>query len=170
MPGKHNVQNALAAIAVGVEMEIDEETIRSALAGFKGVKRRFTKTGEAGGITVIDDYGHHPVEIAAVLRAAVAKDRENPFAWYQLGMVYGAKGDLPSARAIFGGLDFTNYFIALAPIPANIPMTLEAVTSLIHSSGRTVTRWSRETAKSIQAFFAVAWCSSSACGAARAPG
>jgi len=70
MLGQHNVQNALAAIAVGIEMDIDEETIRTALAGFKGVKRRFTRTGEAGGITVIDDYGHHPVEIAAVLKAA----------------------------------------------------------------------------------------------------
>jgi UDP-N-acetylmuramate--alanine ligase len=64
------VQNALAAIAVGIEMEIAEDVIRSALLGFKGVKRRFTRTGEAGGITVIDDYGHHPVEIAAVLKAA----------------------------------------------------------------------------------------------------
>jgi UDP-N-acetylmuramate--alanine ligase len=70
MLGQHNVQNALAAIAIGVEMEVDEATIRSALAGFKGVKRRFTRTGEAGGISVIDDYGHHPVEIAAVLKAA----------------------------------------------------------------------------------------------------
>jgi UDP-N-acetylmuramate--alanine ligase len=70
MLGQHNVQNALAAIAVGVEMDVDEATIRKALAGFKGVKRRFTRTGEAGGITVIDDYGHHPVEIAAVLKAA----------------------------------------------------------------------------------------------------
>jgi len=70
MLGGHNVQNALAAIAVGLEMEIDQATLHSALLGFKGVKRRFTKTGEAGGITVIDDYGHHPVEIAAVLKAA----------------------------------------------------------------------------------------------------
>ena len=70
MLGQHNVQNALAAIAVGMEMEIDDATIRSALAGFRGVKRRFTKIGESGGITVIDDYGHHPVEIAAVLKAA----------------------------------------------------------------------------------------------------
>ena len=70
MLGSHNVQNALAAMAVGVEMEIDDDTLRSAFLGFKGVKRRFTKTGEAGGITVIDDYGHHPVEIAAVLKAA----------------------------------------------------------------------------------------------------
>jgi UDP-N-acetylmuramate--alanine ligase len=70
MLGQHNVSNALAAIAIGIEMDIDEATIRSALAGFKGVKRRFTRTGEANGIQVIDDYGHHPVEIAAVLKAA----------------------------------------------------------------------------------------------------
>jgi UDP-N-acetylmuramate--alanine ligase len=70
MLGSHNVQNALAAIAVGLEMEIDDQTLADAFAGFKGVKRRFTKTGETGGITVIDDYGHHPVEIAAVLKAA----------------------------------------------------------------------------------------------------
>ena len=70
MLGAHNVQNALAAIAVAIEMEVSDAHIRSALASFKGVKRRFTKTGEAGGITIIDDYGHHPVEIAAVLKAA----------------------------------------------------------------------------------------------------
>jgi UDP-N-acetylmuramate--alanine ligase len=70
MLGNHNVQNALAAIAVASEMEIDEAQIKSALLNFKGVKRRFTNTGTAGGITVIDDYGHHPVEIAAVLKAA----------------------------------------------------------------------------------------------------
>ena len=70
MFGQHNVQNALAAVAVAAEMGLPDETIRRALAGFAGVKRRFTKTGEAHGITVIDDYGHHPVEIAAVLRAA----------------------------------------------------------------------------------------------------
>jgi UDP-N-acetylmuramate--alanine ligase len=70
MLGQHNVQNALAAIAVGIEMDIDEGTIRSALAGFKGVKRRFTRVGEVNGIQIVDDYGHHPVEIAAVLKAA----------------------------------------------------------------------------------------------------
>jgi UDP-N-acetylmuramate--alanine ligase len=70
MLGQHNVQNALAAVAVGFEMEIDDQTLRSAFAGFRGVKRRFTKTGDVGGITIIDDYGHHPVEIAAVLKAA----------------------------------------------------------------------------------------------------
>jgi UDP-N-acetylmuramate--alanine ligase len=70
MLGEHNVRNALAAIAVAMEMEIGDDVIRRALAGVEGVKRRFTKTGEVDGITVIDDYGHHPVEIAAVLKAA----------------------------------------------------------------------------------------------------
>lgn len=70
MFGAHNVQNALAAIAVAAEMNFDDEVIRRGLAGFEGVKRRFTKTGEVDGITVIDDYGHHPVEISAVLDAA----------------------------------------------------------------------------------------------------
>jgi UDP-N-acetylmuramate--alanine ligase len=70
MLGNHNVSNAVAAIAVAAEMDIPEAQIKAALANFAGVKRRFSKTGEAGGITVIDDYGHHPVEIAAVLKAA----------------------------------------------------------------------------------------------------
>jgi UDP-N-acetylmuramate--alanine ligase len=70
MAGKHNVQNSLAAIAVGLEMGLDEDRMRDALLAFKGVKRRFTKTGETNGVSVVDDYGHHPVEIAAVMRAA----------------------------------------------------------------------------------------------------
>ncbi|MBL6947289.1 MAG: UDP-N-acetylmuramate--L-alanine ligase [Rhodospirillales bacterium] len=70
MLGEHNVQNALAAIAIAVEMDVAEDVIRRSLASFEGVKRRFTRTGEVGGITIIDDYGHHPVEIAAVLRTA----------------------------------------------------------------------------------------------------
>ncbi len=70
MPGRHNVQNALAAVAVAIEMGCDDEIVRCGFAQFGGVKRRFTKVGEVGGVTVIDDYGHHPVEIRAVLAAA----------------------------------------------------------------------------------------------------
>ena len=70
MPGRHNAWNATAAIAVAHELGIADDLIRKALAGFGGVKRRFTRTGEWNGVTVIDDYGHHPVEIAAVLKAA----------------------------------------------------------------------------------------------------
>ena len=70
MPGRHNALNATAAIAVARELGVSDDLIRKALAGFGGVKRRFTKTGEWNGVTVIDDYGHHPVEISAVLKAA----------------------------------------------------------------------------------------------------
>ena len=70
MPGHHNVSNATAAIAVAHELGIAPEAIRKGLMGFSGVKRRFTPTGEWNGVRVFDDYGHHPVEIKAVLRAA----------------------------------------------------------------------------------------------------
>jgi UDP-N-acetylmuramate--alanine ligase len=70
MPGEHNALNATAAIAVADQLRVPADAIRKGLKGFSGVKRRFTKTGVVNGITVIDDYGHHPVEIASVLRAA----------------------------------------------------------------------------------------------------
>ena len=70
MPGDHNVSNALAAVAVSRHLGMKAEEIRAALAGFGGVNRRFTKVGEVDGVTIIDDYGHHPVEITAVLKAA----------------------------------------------------------------------------------------------------
>ncbi len=70
MPGEHNVLNALAAIAVARHLGIKGTVIREALDNFKGVNRRFTKVGDVNGVTIIDDYGHHPVEIAAVLKAA----------------------------------------------------------------------------------------------------
>ncbi|MEO9468548.1 UDP-N-acetylmuramate--L-alanine ligase [Parasphingorhabdus sp.] len=70
MPGRHNVQNAIAAVAVGLEMGMTDEQIASGFDQFGGVKRRFTKVGEVDGASIIDDYGHHPVEIQAVLSAA----------------------------------------------------------------------------------------------------
>jgi UDP-N-acetylmuramate--alanine ligase len=70
MPGDHNVSNALAAVAVARHLGMKAAEIRDALAKFGGVNRRFTKVGEVNGVTIIDDYGHHPVEIAAVLKAA----------------------------------------------------------------------------------------------------
>ncbi|UWQ44496.1 UDP-N-acetylmuramate--L-alanine ligase [Leisingera aquaemixtae] len=70
MPGDHNVSNALSAVAVARHLGMNSTEIREALAAFGGVNRRFTKVGEVNGVTIIDDYGHHPVEIAAVLKAA----------------------------------------------------------------------------------------------------
>ncbi|HAJ19657.1 MAG TPA: UDP-N-acetylmuramate--L-alanine ligase, partial [Rhodospirillaceae bacterium] len=83
MHGDHNVKNALAAIAVAVEMGLSDDTIRKGLADFTGVKRRFTKTGTWNDITIIDDYGHHPVEIAAVLKAARQATTNNVIAVVQ---------------------------------------------------------------------------------------
>ena len=70
MPGEHNVSNAIAAIVTANELGLSEDVIRRGLAEFGGVKRRFTRTGTWNGVTIIDDYGHHPVEIEAVLKAA----------------------------------------------------------------------------------------------------
>jgi UDP-N-acetylmuramate--alanine ligase len=70
LPGVHNALNALAAIAVSTEAGIDDAKIRAAMAGFSGVKRRFQLTGEWNGVSIYDDYGHHPAEISAVLAAA----------------------------------------------------------------------------------------------------
>ena len=70
MPGDHNVSNALGAVAVARHLGMKLDEIREALAEFGGVNRRFTRVGEVNGVTIIDDYGHHPVEIAAVLKAA----------------------------------------------------------------------------------------------------
>jgi UDP-N-acetylmuramate--alanine ligase len=70
MFGEHNVQNSLTVLAVAEELGLGDAVVRATLANFKGVRRRFTKTGEWNGVAIIDDYGHHPVEIAAVLKAA----------------------------------------------------------------------------------------------------
>jgi UDP-N-acetylmuramate--alanine ligase len=83
MVGDHNVSNSLAAITVALELGIPDEKIVSAFDGFTGVKRRFTKTGEVDGVTIIDDYGHHPVEIKAVLKAARQATRNNVIAVVQ---------------------------------------------------------------------------------------
>jgi UDP-N-acetylmuramate--alanine ligase len=72
VPGRHNLLNALAAVAVGLEAGVGFARIASALGEFRGAERRFERRGEAGGVLVVDDYGHHPTEIAAVIAAARA--------------------------------------------------------------------------------------------------
>jgi len=74
--GRHNIQNALAALSVGYQLGFPEAALYKAIASFEGVKRRFTRTGEVDGITIIDDYGHHPTEIATTLKAALQAKSE----------------------------------------------------------------------------------------------
>ena len=83
MPGHHNALNATAAIALALELGISADKIRAALKNFGGVNRRFTKTGEWNGVTIFDDYGHHPVEIGAVLKAARASTKGSVIAIMQ---------------------------------------------------------------------------------------
>jgi UDP-N-acetylmuramate--alanine ligase len=83
MPGRHNVLNALAAIAVGLEFKLDDAVIAKGFERFAGVKRRFTKVGEIEGATIIDDYAHHPTEIRAVLAAARESAQERVIAVVQ---------------------------------------------------------------------------------------
>ncbi len=83
MPGRHNALNATAAIAVAHELGVGDDVIRHALANFGGVRRRFTRTGMWNGVTIVDDYGHHPVEIASVLRAARESTKGNVIAVVQ---------------------------------------------------------------------------------------
>ena len=83
MPGHHNALNAVAAVAVAFQLKMPVDAIRKGLAGFQGVKRRFTRTGEWNGAAIFDDYGHHPVEIAAVLRAARASTKNQVIAVVQ---------------------------------------------------------------------------------------
>jgi UDP-N-acetylmuramate--alanine ligase len=83
MAGHHNALNATAALAVAHRLGMSTETIRTTLATFGGVKRRFTRTGDWNGATIFDDYAHHPVEIAAVLRAARAATKAHVIAIVQ---------------------------------------------------------------------------------------
>jgi UDP-N-acetylmuramate--alanine ligase len=83
MPGRHNVLNALAAIAVGIELGLDDQTIARGFEQFQGVKRRFSRVGEVDGALIIDDYAHHPVEIRAVLAAARESAQERVIAVMQ---------------------------------------------------------------------------------------
>lgn len=76
LKGEHNIANALSAIAIGIELGISQDVIINAFSNFEGVKRRFTKTGEVSGVTIIDDYAHHPVEIIATLKTAKEVVRE----------------------------------------------------------------------------------------------
>jgi len=79
VPGRHNLQNALAAVAVGERIGLPFSRVAEALAAFHGAERRFERYGEAGGVLVVDDYGHHPTEIRAVMAAARASDGHNPY-------------------------------------------------------------------------------------------
>ena len=129
MPGRHNVQNALAAVAVAVEMGCDADVIRTGFGKFTGVKRRFTKVGEVaingGAVAVIDDYGHHPVEIRAVLAAAREGVRGRVIAVVQPHRYTRLRDHLEEFEAAFNDADV----VYAAPVYAAGEQPIEGISS-----------------------------------------
>ena len=129
MPGRHNVQNALAAVAVAVEMGCDADVIRTGFGKFTGVKRRFTKVGEVaingGAVAVIDDYGHHPVEIRAVLAAAHEGVRGRVIAVVQPHRYTRLRDHLEEFEAAFNDADV----VYAAPVYAAGEQPIEGISS-----------------------------------------
>jgi UDP-N-acetylmuramate--alanine ligase len=141
VPGRHSVQNALAAVAVGLELEVPYETIASALANFQGVERRFQQVGVINGITVIDDYGHHPTEIAAVLAAARAARPKRVVVAFQPHRYTRTRDLMPDFGPALAGADevvLTEIYAASEdPIPG---ITLEALADAVNASRATPVR------------------------------
>ncbi|MFN5784073.1 MAG: UDP-N-acetylmuramate--L-alanine ligase [Novosphingobium sp.] len=125
MPGRHNVQNALAAVGVAVEMGCADSVIQTGFAKFGGVKRRFTKVGEIDGVTIIDDYGHHPVEIRAVLAAAREGVQNRVIAVVQPHRFTRLRDHLAEFQAAFNDADM----VYAAPVYAAGEAPIEGIDS-----------------------------------------
>ena len=124
MPGVHNALNATAAIAVADQLHVPAEAIRKGLKGFTGVKRRFTRTGVVGGITIIDDYGHHPVEITAALKAARESTKRDVIAVVQPHRYTRLRDLFDDFSACFNDADT----VIVAPVYAAGEQPIEGVT------------------------------------------
>ena len=136
VPGRHNLQNALAAVAVGAELGIPFDTIAQALAQFRGADRRFQVIGEEHGVMVVDDYGHHPTEIGAVLAAARAQHPARVIVVFQPHRYTRTRQLLSSFGSVLGGADeviLTEIYAAGEdPIPG---ITIDALADAIRSAG-----------------------------------
>jgi UDP-N-acetylmuramate--alanine ligase len=137
VPGVHNLQNALAAVAVGLDLGVSFARIAEALAGFSGAERRYERRGTAAGVTVVDDYGHHPTEIAAVLRAARSGTPSRIVAVFQPHR-YSRTRDLMNefgpALSLADVVVLTDIYAAgEAPIPG---VTLEALAGAVRKDVR----------------------------------
>jgi UDP-N-acetylmuramate--alanine ligase len=134
IPGRHNMLNALAAVAVGLELGIEMSRVASALAEFRGADRRFQTRGEAGGVLVVDDYGHHPTEIAAVLDAARSLGRRVVVAFqpHRYSRTARLLGEFGPALSRADEVVLTDIYAASEePIPG---VTAEALFESVHAA------------------------------------
>ncbi|GHA15870.1 UDP-N-acetylmuramate--L-alanine ligase [Devosia pacifica] len=125
MPGEHNALNATAAIAVADQLNVSADAIRKGLKAFSGVSRRFTTTGVVDGVTIIDDYGHHPVEITSVLRAARQSARRDVIAVVQPHRYTRLRDLFDDFSACFNDADT----VIVAPVYAAGEQPIEGVTA-----------------------------------------
>jgi len=139
VPGRHNLLNALGAVAVGLEVGIPFAKIASGFSDFRGAERRFELRGEAGGVMVVDDYGHHPTEIAAVIAAARAGLDRRVVVVFQPHRYTRTRDLLPQFGSALGAADeilLTDIYAAgEAPIPG---ATVEAVEAEVRKTGKPV--------------------------------
>jgi UDP-N-acetylmuramate--alanine ligase len=135
VPGLHNLQNALAAVAVGLELSVPFERISNALAEFQGAERRYQVRGTAHGVTVVDDYGHHPTEIAAVLAAARAGKPRRLIAVFQPHRYTRTRDLLDEFGRALAGADVVVltdiYSAGEPPIPG---VTLDALAAVVSAA------------------------------------
>lgn len=136
VPGRHNLQNALAAIAVGAELNLPLETMAQALREFRGVDRRFQVVGEEHGVRVVDDYGHHPTEIRAVLAAARAQHPQRLIVVFQPHRYTRTRQLLNSFGDALGGADqvvLTDIYAAGEDPIAGV--TIDALADAVRAAG-----------------------------------
>jgi UDP-N-acetylmuramate--alanine ligase len=141
VPGRHNLQNALAVVAVATELGVPFETIVKALEEFRGVERRFQVLGKAGGVTVVDDYGHHPTEIAAVMAAARAQHPSRILVVFQPHRFTRTQQQLGNFGAALAGADevvLTDIYAAGEDAIAGV--TVEALAEAVHAGGQPAVR------------------------------
>ncbi len=142
LPGRHNVQNALAAIACSLDLELPFDTIASAIASFQGIDRRFQVKGMVGGVTVVDDYAHHPEEIRATLRAAKNNFNKRVFALFQPHRYSRVRDLFDAFAASFGDADVLLvtdiYQAGETPIPG---ITAERLSEAIKGAGHPDVRY-----------------------------
>jgi UDP-N-acetylmuramate--alanine ligase len=148
VPGRHSISNALAAVAVALELDVPFAHVAAALHEFKGAERRFQRLGVAGGITVVDDYGHHPTEIAAVLAAARAAHPSRVVVAFQPHRYTRTRDLLEGFATVLAGADVVLltdiYGASEDPIPG---ITADALAAEIDARGSTPVHLVRQVAE-----------------------